>query len=172
MSQPFVAYQSPFKIFLLILGSMLFVAAGLWFIGVLGSPPDDAPFWLPLIGWVSILFFGFCGVIGVRRLFDRRPAIIVDRHGILARAWSDQVIPWSAMAGMQVLTVERTKMLCIDLVDPAAHPSTTIMGKAAKLNKAFNFGDMSVATTGTDQSFDALMQAVNRFQPHGQADGA
>ena len=92
----FVAYPSRPRIALLALGSVAFVAGGLWMGGVFGAPPSSSrypPQVVFAIGWLAVAFFGLCGVIWVKRLFDGREQLRIGPAGIRSAKWSDQTIP-------------------------------------------------------------------------------
>ena len=160
MDIAFVANVSRRRTALLVLGAIGFVVAGVF---MLRDPEGGLT--LMVFGWAAILFFGLCGLIGIRQLFRSGPDIRIDEQGIWWRRWSDQVVPWEAIVALYPAGVGRTAFLCLKLVDPAAYPSTHVMGKFAGINRASGFGDISVTTTGTDRSFTELLAAVERFAP-------
>ena len=79
MNDAFVARPSPFRTGLLLLAALGFVVLGLFFVGAFGPVPRPGQEW---VGWMSTLFFGFCFVVGLQRLFDRRDQIVIDEAGI------------------------------------------------------------------------------------------
>ena len=119
MRDAFVARPSPFRTGLLLLGALGFVALGLFFVGAFGPVPRPGSEW---VGWLSILFFGFCFAAGLPRLFDRRDQIVVDGSGILWCQWSEATIPWSAIRAIEEHEVRRQKFLCLHLEDPVFRP--------------------------------------------------
>jgi hypothetical protein len=73
--EDFIAYPSRWRLALLILGAAVFVALGLWLAGHFGSLPEAGRYpriVLFAVGWVTIIFFGVCGVIAFGKLFDSR----------------------------------------------------------------------------------------------------
>jgi len=107
------------RLALLFCGSLGFVAAGFWFIlwPPLGLPVG--PTLLCLLGIVSILFFGMCGGILLRRLFGHRVALIVDRRGILDNSSAIPAgrIPWEEIAGTAIVTESGQRFVGIDVTD-------------------------------------------------------
>jgi hypothetical protein len=156
----FIATVSRRRTAPLVLGAILFVIVG---VGMLRDPRGGL--FLTIFGWAAILFFGLAGLVGVRQLFSSGPDTRIDGQGIWWRRWSDQRIPWDAIAALYPAGVGRTSLLCLTLVDRDAYPSTRVMGKFAGLNRASGFGDIAVGVTGTDRSFAELVEAVERFAP-------
>lgn len=66
-----------------------------------------------------------------------------------------------------VSDVERQRFVCLFLRDPSAFPSSTVLGRLKRANKAMGFGDIALSAIGTDRSFGDLLAAVERFAPAG-----
>ena len=83
---------------MLTLAAVTFVILGLWMGGAPGTTlfssrhPD---FLTVVIGWFGIPFFGACGVVAVKRLFDASEQLRIGSSGIRWMSWSDQTIPGS-----------------------------------------------------------------------------
>ena len=69
-------------------------------------PVLDAPFW----GWIGVVFFGGCMVIMVTRLFMRGPIVVLDHVGILDRRVSPDVILWSDIRCVRIVTYRKQLM--------------------------------------------------------------
>jgi hypothetical protein len=162
VSERFVARPSRFRILLLILGSLGFVALGVWIAGLLGPPPRPGK---EFAGWLSILFFGLCFVVGLFRLFERGDVIVVDRQGLFWRRWSDATIPWSAIRSIEPRSIRRNRFLCLWLHDHRQFPPGSWIGRAGAANRALGFGDIAITTAGTDRRFDELLAALERHAP-------
>jgi len=158
----FVARPSIFRTGLLLLGALGFVALGLFFVGAFGPVPGPGREW---VGWLSILFFGLCFVAGLPRLFDRRDQIVVDGTGIQWSQWSEATIPWSDIRAIEKREIRRQKFLCLHLEDPGRFPSATLMGRLGGPNRILGFGNIALAATGTNRSFDELVAAIALHAP-------
>ena len=75
------------KIVIILLGGLILIAGGLWlalnpenFIPNIFRirNPDVIRFW----GIVGTLFFGLALAYGIKKLFDKRPGLIIDENGI------------------------------------------------------------------------------------------
>ena len=159
--QSFVARSSPWRLLLLVAGALAFVALGVWIAGIAGPPPKPGREW---IGWASIIFFGFCGIIGFRRVFDSSEQVKISSFGIYCKQWSEQTIPWSEITDISVWEFKRQKSLILQLAHPERYPSTTLLGKMAAVNRALTGGDVAISLTGMDRSFADALGAVEYFR--------
>lgn len=157
----FVARVSRWRSGLLVLGSLVFIAAGVFVLGIHDPERPMLPFW----GWAGIIFASLTAVAWTRQLFQTEPVLEIDGQGILYRRWSDDRIPWSAIARAEIGLIRRQKFLSLWLRDPDRYQSTRLLGKVAKGNKLMGFGDIALNLTGTDQSFESMLRAVERFAP-------
>jgi hypothetical protein len=157
----FVARPSVAKLILLLLLAVGFVAAGLWMAGLGGVAPKPGKEW---VGWLSIIFFGACGVAIFFRLFDRDDQIRISSIGVYSKQWSPQTVPWSEIVNITIWEYKRLKSIILHLRDPSRFPSTTWQGKLAFGNRALTGGDIALNLTGTDRSVDEAMQAIDRFR--------
>jgi hypothetical protein len=158
----FVARNSPSRLALMVLGAAAFVALGLWLAGLFGPPPKPGREWL---GWLASVFFGFAGIVGARRLFDRSDQLVIDRNGIFWRHWSETTIPWSAIESFSRHSIRRQQFLSLHLKSPAMFPRSGAGGWVGNLNRGLGFGDIALTVAGTDRSFDELVEAIDRYAP-------
>ena len=117
------------KMALLLLASCAFVAAGAWLLTLdAAAIRSDRSFRFffnePLfaygLGVLSILFFGFCGVVAVRKMFDKKPGLVLNSSGVFdnASGASARLIPWPDVVGYEVIEIQGQKMLIIQVGDP------------------------------------------------------
>ncbi|MDB5705650.1 MAG: hypothetical protein JWN66_2766 [Sphingomonas bacterium] len=159
MEPAFAAYVSRWRIGLLVIGALGFVAAGIF---MLRDPKD---LFIVAIGWAGILFFGLCAIVGARQLFRFAPVMEVDARGVRWRRWSNDLIPWSAMSRIEVQGAGLGSFVCLWLHEPELYRSRHLMGWLAGANKAMGFGDIPLNIMGTDRRFDDLVEAFDRFAP-------
>jgi hypothetical protein len=163
----FVALPSRSRIALLTLGAVAFVAAGLWMGGVFGPPPPSrrySPELVFLIGWVSVVFFGFCGVMGLRRLFDGREQLRIGSAGIRVAQWSDQTIPWSEILDVTTWSYRRRKAIVLHLRDKTRFPGRGMAAMLASLNRNLTGGDITISLAGTNRGVEEALSSINRFR--------
>jgi len=114
---PVVIYPSRLRVSLLLVGSVLFVAGGIWLLRH-PIPGDEFMGWLS--GWASIVFFGAVGLFALGRLVSRKPAITIDLTGITdnASGLSAGFIPWSDITDAQIVKFQQQKFLGVSLRNP------------------------------------------------------
>lgn len=156
----FVANAAPSRLLLLVVGAAAFVVLGIWIAGIAGAPPEPGREW---IGWLSIVFFGLCAALGLRRVFDSSEQVKISRSGVYFKQWSEQTIPWSEIANVTVWEFKGQKSLILHLTHPERYRSTTLLGKMAGANRALTGGDVAISLVGTDRSFADALAAVEYF---------
>lgn len=168
----FVAYPSRWKIALILLGGLVFVGLGLWMTGVFGPPPAShrySPELVRLIGWVAVVFFGLCCVIGAGRLFDRREQLRIGRDGIRARHWSDQTIPWTEIVDITTWSYRRQTSIILHLRDRSLFPGRGVAALLAGANRGLTGGDVTLSLTGTDRTTEEALAAIERHSAEAAA---
>jgi hypothetical protein len=152
-------------------GSALFVVGGAWIAGLLGSSPRPGVAW---VGWVSMAFFGLCGVLIFRRMFDRDVQLRISPRGIMFKPWSDQTVPWTEITDIGTWELSGQRSIILKLADPSRFPSSTTLGMLAGANRALTGGDIPIQLNGTDGKVDDALAAINRYRrapyaPHNHA---
>lgn len=163
----FVAYPSRWRIALLALAAAAFVALGLWMGGAFGSSPVSRrypPIEIFAIGWVSVLFFGLCGAVAMRKLFETSEQLRIGTAGVRSAAWSDQTIPWSEISDVTTWRYNRQKAIILHLRDPARFPRSGLGSRFSGVNRKLTGGDVAISLIGTDRSFNEAMSAIAHFR--------
>ena len=115
------------KMIFVIVGTCAFVAAGAWmlsldddYIRASHNPFLRDPLFLHAVAIVAIVFFGLCGIFAVKKLFDKKPGLVLNSAGIIdnTSAFSAGFIPWNQILGAEEYTIHNQKMLVIKVVDP------------------------------------------------------
>ena len=134
--------ETPFskkKLYVGIIGSLMFVVAGVW----LFSNADlyqkfplefmRNSIVIEAVGVIGILFFGLTGIIGIKKLFDKKAGLIINSDGIIdnSNGLSVGLIEWSDILEIRVKRVLTNKFLLIDIADPEKY-----IGKAKSGMKA------------------------------------
>jgi hypothetical protein len=131
------------KIVLLLLGSIAFVAGGIW----IATNPEKFtpnifritnPEIIRIGGIVGILFFSATGIYGIKKLFDKKVGLIIDSDGITdnSNISSIGLIKWNDIEQIRTKQVMSTKFLLIDIVNPKKYIGKAKNGMEAKLMKA------------------------------------
>lgn len=165
--EDFVAQSSRWRIARLVLVSAAFVTAGLWMGGAFGPVPASRrypPAMTFAIGWLSVIFFGCCGAIAIRTLFNIGEQLRIGAAGIRSRPWSDKTIPWSEIRDVTTWTYKRQKAIVLHLGDPARFPGRRVPAIFAGANRWLTGGDVAISLTGTDRSFQDALAAIDHFR--------
>lgn len=155
----------------LYLGSVAFVALGYWLRVVeAGDPASSQTAFIretygwafPWFPWVCMVFFGLCALKFGRAVFDRRPQLVIGRHGILWRKWSAVEIPWSEVTDIALKTIILSEFICISVRDRKRVPGSGLEKFVAPINRLMQNGDISIPLVGLDTPKDTIMAAVDR----------
>lgn len=130
------------KIGLMIAGSLLFIAAGAWFL----MASDDGslvttlsrfvpPWFVHGLGLVTALFGAAGAVYGIRKSFDRKPGLTLSPAGLVdnSSAVAAGFIPWSEVTGLGTFEIQGQKMLVVHVTDPARY-----IERGSALKRALN----------------------------------
>jgi len=165
------------KIALAILGTCAFVAIGIWFLSL-----DEAiirtsssyrllfnePMYARGLGIVAIVVFGALALFFFKKLFDKKPGLVLNNSGIVdnASAVAAGFIPWSEITGYDIFEMPQQKMLIIMVRDPQKYVER---GNAVqqKLNQA-NFkmcgSPISISANALKINFAELIALFDEYQ--------
>lgn len=166
--EDFVAYPSPKKITPNLLGCVVLFGLGVWMAGLFGPPPTSSRFsstFIVVIGWFSILAFGFSGLIWSRRLFTKRAHVRIGSNGFFSAQWSDQTIPWPEIEDVTTWTLKGQKDIILHLRDPTRFPGRGLAAISAGANRRLTGGDIAVSLNGTDRTVEEALASIARFRP-------
>jgi hypothetical protein len=153
--------KSKTKIVLLTFGSMIFVAAGLWFCQL------QFDFVLRAIGIVSVLFFGLCGVIYIWQLLDSKPGLSLSAAGIddNSSGLSAGLIPWEEILGFRVFELQKQRILVVLLVDPDKwiQRQGPIRQAVFKMNLKLCGSPIGITSNSLKISFEKLISFVDSY---------
>ena len=73
-----------------------------------------------IVGWICILFFGTVAIFAFNQLNSTEPVLTINSKGITdnASVFSANFIPWSDIAGAEIVTFIEQKFLGISLKNP------------------------------------------------------
>lgn len=136
---------SKVKMTLLFIGALGFVAIGLWF---MISPPESHsnrrillsnPIFLFFIGAISVLFFGVCALFICKKLFDKKPGLIINEKGITdnSSALSLGLVLWVDIEGIKTVSANNQKFIILTLNNPQDYLGkvrNSLKAKSLKVN--------------------------------------
>ena len=90
-----------------------------------------------IMGVLGIVLFGAAGVFGIKKLFDKKVGLIIDKNGITdnSSALSIGLIEWKDINGIELTQVNSIKFLRIGVKNPEKYISKAKNGIKAKLMK-------------------------------------
>ena len=148
------------KILPLLAGSIAFVGAGAWMILHAQSDPSwAARYVIPAIGWLSILFFGTCGVgLFILLVLRRRcPLVVVSPEGLrvntIFRPTKGYFFPWKSIEGFRRERIAGNELLTIHVRDLAQRYDSS--GMLEKANIALTLRICDTPYTINDRLLDA-----------------
>ena len=151
------------KIILLTLGSFLFVIAGIWIFNNTTEFQNFPirfmrnPTVIKSVGIIGMLFFGATGIYGIRKLFDKKVGLLIDKNGITdnSNASSIGLIEWNDISGIRRKQIMSTKFLLIDILNPEKYIGKAKSGIKAKLMRAnMNMYETPLSITSNTLKYD------------------
>ncbi|HJV79049.1 MAG TPA: STM3941 family protein [Paludibacter sp.] len=157
------------KLILMLIGSIVFDAAGLWFVinpATISNPFFGNPAVIFAIGIAAILFFGLCTVYIVRKLTDNKPGLIIDNKGLIDNSSgisSGQVL-WSDIENILVVEVHRQKFILLQVENPQDYidkQESNFKRKIMQMNFNMYGSPLSITTNALQIKFDELLNILN-----------
>ena len=147
----FVAPTSRSQTAYMVVGSLVFVAIGIWMAGLLGVQPVSRrgnSEIVIIIGWICITFFGFCAVAWSKEWWDNNEQLRINRQGILFYRWSNQVIPWEEIENVTEWGHRKQRFIILHLRRPWLFPGRGLMSLTCRVvTSAFHFPELIAALT-------------------------
>ncbi|ASA25856.1 STM3941 family protein [Paenibacillus donghaensis] len=161
-SEPLKIYLSKSKLWLMVLGSLIFVALGVWLIKLYVR--GAVTFLHAGLGVISILFFGACLLFVVVKLFDRAPAVILDQRGITDQSSfaAGGFIGWDDIEDIQLYQLSGQTMIGIQLKDPALYLKQQYgsKGRLMRINQGMVQSPVNIAQTSLNLPLALLYEEI------------
>lgn len=164
-------YSSKKKSLLLLIGSIAFVAIGVWLVleadNLTGWRARN-PIFIRGIGITSIIFFGLGIFIGIKRLIKSEIALIIDSKGLNVNPKKSltEFIKWTDIKGFEEIKIQRTRIVIIGVKNPEYWLDKETSGFRRKLMQ-FNMNNYNspynIASAGLDISSDNLIETLNIY---------
>ena len=166
--QPLEIPLSKSKLVLMLIGALAFVAIGFWF--VIAPPKIDNSYWghpikLAIIGYGSILFFGLCAILFMRKLPDTKPGLIIDSEGLMDNSGGTAAgrILWADIENISVLEIQKQKLIMIEVTNPEDYigrQRSLWKRKVMQMNYKMYGTPISISANGLKMKFDDLLSAL------------
>lgn len=164
-------YSSKKKSFLLLIGSIAFVALGIWLLldadNLTGWRAGN-PIFTRVIGIALILFFVLGIFIGMKRLIKSEIALIMDHQGLNLNPKKSltEYLLWSEITGFEVVKIQSKRIVIIGVKNPDYWLDKEKSGVRRKLmqvninnyNSPFN-----IAAFGLEIDSDKLIEKLNKY---------
>ncbi len=171
MSEEVVIHVRKAKVLKLMALGIGMTALGVWLTtspGIGGKPA----WYIHGVGWVSTGLFGFATLMGFAQLFRRRPALIIDRLGIIdQQGWfSVGRVHWLEIRGFRIVAMKRQKFLVVDLHNPRQYidQGNALVRLIRGGNARLVGSPIALGSSTLDISFDELVRTVARFSSNVQ----
>jgi hypothetical protein len=150
------------KWLLITAGSALFVILGFW---MLTLDLDD---WEEVgAGLASVIFFGLCGIVGLRQLLDKKPALQFTKMGLIDNAsWvSTGLIPWSDILGAEINESFGQQFLVVKVTNPDKYlqKGSPLKHWARKANFNMFGSPIAISSKGLKIDFNELVDIFNAY---------
>lgn len=103
------------KVLLLILGCLTFVVLSLWLWNISDHQVRRSPTMMKIVSILGVSFFGLGLVVGAKKLFDKRPGLIVNDSGIQNNLGIGKglFVSWKNMDRIEIVRIKSTQLLLI-----------------------------------------------------------
>lgn len=156
------------KMLLTLLGSIAFVGLGIWF---LINPPKSSnpsfgnPILIFILGLASVLFFGLVAVTIFRKFSDKKPGLVISRHGITdnSSGVSAGLIPWTDIQEIKTSQVMSQKFIMFIVSNPEEYldkVTNPIKRNAMKMNYKTYGSPISISSNALKTNFDELQKLL------------
>ncbi len=164
-------YTSKKKSILLLLGSIAFVALGVWLI----LEADNLTGWRarnPIltrgIGITSILFFGLGIFVSIKRLIKSEIALIISTEGLNVNPKKSltEFIKWSDILGFEEIKIQSTRIVIIGVKNPEywlEQEKSSFRRKLMQFNISNYNSPFNIASAGLEISSNELNEALNKY---------
>lgn len=158
------------KIILVLIGSLAFVAAGIWFMVKPTTFSDSGPLRgstvvVTIVGAAAVLFFGLCAVYAIRKLPDNKPGLTMDESGITDNSGgvSAGLVLWADINGLSVVTVQKQKFILLHVKNPNDYierQTGIIKRKMMQMNFKMYGSPLTISANGLKITFDELHRLI------------
>lgn len=159
------------KLFLGIVGSLLFVILGVWlFMNASDLHRNSVRFIsnpqvIKVVGVIAVLFSLAIGTFGFKKLFDKKVGLLIDKNGITdnSNASSLGFIPWCDITGVRTEKVMSTKFLIIEVQKPNEYiekEKSVIKRRLLASNMKMYGTPVSITSNTLTYDFDTLESAI------------
>ncbi|HEY8976534.1 MAG TPA: STM3941 family protein [Burkholderiaceae bacterium] len=159
------------------LAKLLVGACGFVVLGVLMLRPEPEWSRLPFpfddstlvrgTGLLAVGFFGLCALFGVRKLFERKPGLVLDSTGILdnTSGIAAGLVPWPEVVGFDIFQLHGARSLVVKVTDPDkyANRGGAIRRALNKANVVLCGSPIAITSSSLKIDFDELLRLCSDY---------
>lgn len=158
------------KLVFLLIGSLLFVAGGIWFINNPSAFKNSGLYYRPnwetiAIGYTSVIFFGLCAITFIYVFFNNKPGLVINTDGIIISPMvSEKIVKWSDIEKFDIIDIARTRIIMIYIKNPEEyieHQKSWARRKLLQFNYKRYGALLSISTSALKCDFDELYAFLN-----------
>lgn len=167
--------HSKLKLTLMFLGSIIFVGLGIWFVTI-PTETDNlilaSPTLLFVVGFASILFFGFVGFSILKKLGDKSPGLIISEEGVVDNSSGVSVgfIPWTDILEIKETKVVNQKFINLVVKNPQEYidrQQSLFKRKAMQINHNSYGTVIGISANGLKSNYKGLKLLIdNKFEEY------
>ena len=158
------------KMVLTLIGAIVFVGLGLWF---LISPPKTNhwvfgnPTFIFIAGLASVLFFGLIAIVIAKKLPDNTAGLTINDEGFIdnSSGVSAGLVLWSDIKEIKVAQVMNQKFLMFIVKNPQDYierQTNTLKRKGMQMNLNSYGSPISISANSLTTNFDTLYELLQK----------
>jgi len=163
-----VIRSSRTKLILVVVGALLFVVLGVLLITMADDQNRHSPIYVKTVSVVCIAFFGLCAVVGLVKLFDGAPGLVLDRQGIIdnSSALGAGRVDWREIQDVRAVTISGQKFLAFYVEDPGRflNKGNVVMRLFLKMNYRMYGSPIFISSHSLKVNFEELEILVHDFR--------
>lgn len=150
------------KTALLLLCAMVFVAIGTWMVLM-----PQAAYFSVALGIVSIVFFGACGAVAIKKLMQKSPGLMVNLQGVHDQSGGTSAgfVPWKDVSAVQPSFISGQKFVSLMLHDAQKYSQhgNALQQRLAKLNMSLVGTPINISANTLKINFDDLLALLESY---------
>ncbi len=164
-------YTSKKKSILMLIGSIIFIALGIWMLinanNFTGWKARN-PILTQGIGVISIIFFGFGIFVGIKRLIKTELALIIDSKGLNVNPKKSlsEYIEWKDILGFREIKIKSTRIIIIRVKNPdqwIEKEKSFFRRKLMQFNLNYYDSPFNISAAGLDIRYKELKDKLNSY---------
>lgn len=156
------------KITLLLIGSIVFVVLGVWFVmepDQFSRGPLRNPTVVTIVGVAAIVFFGFCALYALRKLPGNKPGLIIDESGLTdnSGAVSAGKILWTDIDDFSIIAIQKQHFILLHVKNPQDYidrQTGVFKKKMMQMNFKLYGSPLTINSNGLKITFDELHKLI------------